>query len=129
MHNRVRMGVASFLTKDLHIDWRRGAQHFMDQLIDGDVASNTHGWQWTAGTGTDPSPYFRVFNPITQGEKFDPDGDYIRRWVPELVGVEGRAVHRPHGTLAAAGYPEPIVDHGTERAEALRRHGSFTRGR
>ena len=90
MHNRVRMITASFLTKDLHVWWPVGARHFLDQLIDGDVASNNHGWQWVAGTGTDASPYFRVFNPVTQGTKFDPDGDYVRRWVPELAHLPGK---------------------------------------
>ena len=84
MHNRVRMIVASFLVKDLHIEWQHGARHFMQWLVDGDLASNQHSWQWTAGCGTDAAPYFRVFNPIEQGKKFDPDGDYIRRYVPEL---------------------------------------------
>ncbi|BBY98802.1 cryptochrome/photolyase family protein [Mycolicibacterium fallax] len=121
MHNRVRMIVASFLTKDLHLPWRWGARHFMRHLVDGDLASNQHGWQWTAGSGTDAAPYFRVFNPIGQGEKFDPDGDYVRRWVPELRGVAGKRVHR----LADGrppGYPEPIVDHAEERREALARY-------
>ncbi len=85
MHNRMRMVAASFLIKDLHVWWPIGARHFLDQLLDGDLASNNHGWQWVAGTGTDAAPYFRVFNPITQGKKFDPDGDYVRRWVPELA--------------------------------------------
>ncbi len=84
MHNRVRMIVASFLVKDLHLPWQWGARWFLDQLVDGDMASNQHGWQWAAGCGTDAAPYFRVFNPTTQGEKFDPDGDYVRRWVPEV---------------------------------------------
>ncbi|GLE50589.1 deoxyribodipyrimidine photo-lyase [Mycobacterium montefiorense] len=119
MHNRVRMIVASFLVKDLHLPWQWGAEWFLDQLTDGDMASNQHGWQWSAGCGTDAAPYFRVFNPITQGEKFDPAGDYIRRWVPELSAagdVHLRKGERPHG------YPAPIVDHGTERAEALNRY-------
>ncbi len=90
MHNRVRMITASFLTKDLHVWWPVGARHFLDHLVDGDIASNNHGWQWVAGTGTDASPYFRVFNPVTQGQKFDPDGDYVRRWVPELRPPAGR---------------------------------------
>ena len=90
MHNRVRMITASFLTKDLHVWWPVGAQHFLDHLVDGDIASNNHGWQWVAGTGTDASPYFRVFNPVTQGKKFDPDGEYVRRWVPELRPPAGR---------------------------------------
>ncbi len=83
MHNRVRMIVASFLVKDLHLPWQWGARWFLEQLVDGDMANNQHGWQWAAGYGTDAAPYFRVFNPTTQGEKFDPDGDYVRRWVPE----------------------------------------------
>ena len=94
MHNRVRMVVASFLVKDLHLDWTRGARWFMHHLVDGDLASNQHGWQWMAGTGTDPSPYFRIFNPVTQSKKFDPDGTYIHRWVPELAGLSGEAAPR-----------------------------------
>ncbi|WP_300014496.1 deoxyribodipyrimidine photo-lyase [Pseudonocardia sp.] len=124
MHNRVRMIVASFLVKDLHLPWWWGARHFMRLLVDGDLASNQHGWQWTAGSGTDASPYFRVFNPITQGEKFDPDGDYVRRYVPELRDVEGRKVHQPW-TLPGGvpeGYPEPMVDHKAERLAALARY-------
>ncbi len=124
MHNRVRMIVASFLTKDLHLDWRRGARHFMQMLRDGDLASNQHGWQWTAGTGTDPSPYFRVFNPVKQGQDYDPLGDYVRRWVPELRDVPGKAVHTPW-TLPdgpPSGYPAPIVDHAAERKVALQRY-------
>ncbi|MBA2559361.1 MAG: deoxyribodipyrimidine photo-lyase [Propionibacteriales bacterium] len=113
MHNRVRMIVASFLVKDLHIEWQHGARHFMHWLVDGDLASNQHGWQWTAGSGTDAAPYFRVFNPIEQGKKFDPDGVYIRRWVPELRDCPGDEVHQPH---------DPIVDHATERREALARY-------
>lgn len=124
MHNRVRMIVASFLVKDLHLPWWRGARYFMDRLVDGDLANNQHGWQWTAGTGTDPSPYFRVFNPITQGEKFDPDGSYVRKWVPELRGIPGRAVHSLKA-LRPEGYPEPIVDHGLERQESLARYGEI----
>ncbi|HEX8804863.1 MAG TPA: FAD-binding domain-containing protein, partial [Acidimicrobiales bacterium] len=124
MHNRVRMIVASFLVKDLHLDWTRGARWFMRHLVDGDVASNQHGWQWVAGTGTDAAPYFRIFNPTAQGERFDPDGDYVRRWVPELRSVPGRAVHQPWRLPGGvpAGYPEPIVDHADERVEALRRY-------
>lgn len=110
MHNRVRMIVASFLVKDLHLPWWWGAEWFLDQLTDGDMASNQHGWQWAAGTGTDAAPYFRVFNPETQAKKFDPDGDYVRRWIPEL-GTDD--------------YPEPIVDHKAEREEALRRYGAI----
>ena len=124
MHNRVRMITASFLTKDLHVWWPVGARHFLDLLIDGDVASNNHGWQWVAGTGTDASPYFRVFNPVTQGLKFDPQGDYVRRWVPELAEVTGQHVHEPWLAPGGppAGYPAPIVDHKAERAEALDRY-------
>ncbi|MFD7072955.1 cryptochrome/photolyase family protein [Nocardioides sp. NPDC059952] len=123
MHNRVRMVVASFLVKDLHIWWPVGARHFLDHLLDGDVASNNHGWQWVAGTGTDAAPYFRVFNPITQGLKFDPQGDYVRRWVPELRHLSGAAAHEPwrHPEGFADGYPERIVDHAEERRVALAR--------
>lgn len=117
MHNRVRMIVASFLVKDLHLPWQWGAAWFMDQLTDGDLASNQHGWQWCAGCGTDAAPYFRIFNPTTQGEKFDPSGDYIRRWVPELRDADASGKgERPQQ------YPAPIVDHRAERAEALRRY-------
>ena len=124
MHNRVRMITASFLVKDLHIWWPEGARHFLAHLRDGDVASNNHGWQWVAGTGTDAAPYFRVFNPVSQGLKFDPDGEYVRRWVPELRHLEGKAAHEPweHDDGYAQGYPERIVDHKAERVEALRRY-------
>ncbi len=126
VHNRVRMIVASFLVKDLHLPWQWGARWFLEQLVDGDIANNQHGWQWCAGSGTDAAPYFRVFNPTTQGQKFDPSGDYVRRWVPELARPElaGAGVH----TLKAgrpADYPEPIVDHAAERTEALRRYGQI----
>jgi len=123
MHNRVRMVVASFLVKDLHLPWQRGAAHFMRWLRDGDLASNSHGWQWTAGCGTDASPYYRVFNPVGQGEKFDPDGDYVRRYVPELAHLPGKSAHTPWDVLGGYnhGYPERIVDHATERVEALDR--------
>lgn len=110
MHNRVRMVTASFLVKDLHLPWWWGAQWFLDQLIDGDMASNQHGWQWAAGSGTDAAPYFRVFNPEAQAKKFDPDGTYVARWIPE------------YGT---DDYPDPIVDHKAERLEALRRFGEI----
>ena len=122
MHNRLRMITASFLTKDLHVWWPHGARHFLDHLLDGDMASNNHGWQWAAGTGTDAAPYFRVFNPLTQGAKFDPHGDYVRRWVPELAGVDGAGVHDLAVTSRVEGYPSPIVDHAEERREALRRY-------
>ncbi len=120
MHNRVRMIVASFLVKDLHLEWQHGARHFMRWLVDGDLASNQHGWQWTAGCGTDAAPYFRVFNPTGQGRKFDPQARYVRRWVPELADVADP--HDPdEATRRAAGYPLPIVDHAEERREALAR--------
>ena len=123
MHNRVRMITASFLTKDLHVWWGVGARHFLDHLVDGDIASNNHGWQWVAGTGTDASPYYRVFNPVTQGLRFDPAGDYVRRWVPELAHLPGAGVHEPWDAPDgyAHGYPERIVDHAAERVEALAR--------
>jgi deoxyribodipyrimidine photo-lyase len=120
MHNRVRMIVASFLVKDLHLPWQWGARWFLEQLVDGDMANNQHGWQWCAGSGTDAAPYFRVFNPTSQGEKFDPSGDYVRRWVPELADVAD--VHKLKGGRPP-GYPEPIVDHAAERIEALARYG------
>jgi len=113
------MITASFLVKDLHLPWQWGAQWSLEQLVDGDMANNQHGWQWCAGSGTDAAPYFRVFNPTTQGEKFDHSGDYVRRWVPELVGADD--VHLRKGQRPPD-YPEPIVDHGRERQEALRRY-------
>jgi deoxyribodipyrimidine photo-lyase len=127
MHNRVRMVVASFLVKDLHVEWQHGARHFMRWLRDGDLASNNHGWQWAAGSGTDAAPYFRVFNPVSQGLKFDPVGDYVRRYVPELAHVSGAAVHEPwdHPEGYTEGYPERIVDHRTEREEALARYAAI----
>ncbi|MGC5163300.1 cryptochrome/photolyase family protein [Rhodococcus sp. DT1] len=122
--NRVRMIVASFLTKDLHIPWWRGARHFMTHLVDGDLASNQHNWQWTAGSGTDAAPYFRIFNPTAQGEKFDSEGDYVRCWVPELRSVVGSRVHTlPDGP--PEGYPAPLVDHAHERRVALERYGEI----
>ena len=126
MHNRLRMIVASFLTKDLHVYWTRGARHFMQHLRDGDLASNSHGWQWVAGTGTDASPYFRVFNPVKQGRDHDPDGDYIRRWVPELRDLSSKEVHEPWLLPDGPpnGYPLPVVDHAEERAESLRRYAA-----
>jgi deoxyribodipyrimidine photo-lyase len=124
VHNRVRMIVASFLVKDLHLPWQRGARHFLQHLVDGDLASNHHGWQWVAGTGTDASPYYRVFNPTRQGKEFDPDGGYVRRWVPELRDVPDRFVHEPW--LAPGGpppgYPAPVVEHAAERQVALERY-------
>ena len=124
MHNRVRMIVASFLVKDLHLPWQWGARFFMEHLVDGDIASNNHGWQWTAGTGTDAAPYFRVFNPTSQGQKFDPTGAYVRTWVHELAEVDTKHIHEPStlGLLAPEGYPSPMVDHAREREEALLRY-------
>ncbi|MCB9438568.1 MAG: deoxyribodipyrimidine photo-lyase [Anaerolineales bacterium] len=120
MPNRARMIVASFLTKDLLIDWRWGETHFMQWLIDGDPAANNGGWQWSAGTGTDAQPYFRIFNPVSQSQKFDPDGEYIRHWVPELRGVPDRYIHSPwQMTPPPADYPPPIVDHAAARARTL----------
>lgn len=123
MHNRVRMIVASFLVKDLHLEWQVGAAHFEEFLTDFDPASNAHGWQWTAGSGTDASPYYRVFNPVMQGYKFDPNGDYVRKYVAELRHIDGAEVHEPWNLIdgLAHGYPAPIVDHATERVEALAR--------
>jgi deoxyribodipyrimidine photo-lyase len=124
MHNRVRMLVASFLVKDLHVEWQHGARHFMRHLVDGDLASNAHGWQWVAGSGTDAAPYFRIFNPVTQGLRFDPDGTYVRRHVPELRGIEGPLAHEPWRLPDGLpnGYPPRIVDHAHERREALSRY-------
>ena len=122
MHNRVRMLAASFLTKNLRQHWLVGAHWFWDTLVDADLANNTQGWQWTAGTGADAAPYFRIFNPLTQGERFDPDGDYVRRWLPELAGYEGASIHRPWADaerFARTGYPQPIVDLGASREAAL----------
>jgi len=126
MHNRVRMVVASFLTKNLRYHWSHGARWFWDTLVDADLANNSQGWQWTAGTGADAAPYFRVFNPARQGERFDPRGEYVRRWVPELARLPDKALHAPwdHAALArelAPGYPaRPIVDLKASREEALR---------
>jgi len=129
MHNRVRMIVASFLVKDLLLPWQDGARWFWDTLLDADLASNTLGWQWTAGCGADAAPYFRIFNPTTQGEKFDPNGDYVRHWCPELAKIPVTWIHQPHAApleiLRAAGvelgrtYPKPIVDHAAARTAAL----------
>ncbi len=122
VHNRVRMIAASFLTKDLLVDWRRGEDFFYRHLVDGDLASNNGGWQWAASTGTDAQPYFRIFNPTLQGERFDPDGDYVRRWIPELAALGGKSAHRPwDAPMAAPDYPQPIVDHAWARQRALAR--------
>jgi deoxyribodipyrimidine photo-lyase len=118
--NRARMIVASFLTKDLLIDWREGELYFMQHLIDGDPAANNGGWQWTAGTGTDAQPYFRIFNPVSQSRKFDPNGDYIRRWIPELADVPAEHIHTPwQMDTTPKYYPPPIVDHELARERTL----------
>ncbi len=129
MHNRCRMIVASFLCKDLLVDWRVGERYFMQRLLDGDLANNNGGWQWTAGTGTDAAPYFRVFNPTTQGKKFDPAGVYLKRWLPELRRVPDEFLHEPHtmptafqestGCVIGRDYPAPMVDHSVQRDQAL----------
>lgn len=123
MHNRLRMICASFLVKDLLIDWREGERYFMNQLIDGDLAANNGGWQWAASTGTDAAPYFRIFNPTTQGRRFDEEGHFIRRWLPELAAVPAKYLHEPHlwpqAGYVGLDYPQPIVDHGQARRTAL----------
>ena len=123
MHNRTRMVVASFLVKDLHLEWQVGERFFAEHLVDYDVASNAHGWQWTAGCGTDASPYYRIFNPIEQGKRFDENGDYIRKYVPELAHLSASEIHEPWLFLDgySKGYPERVVDHATERLESLAR--------
>jgi deoxyribodipyrimidine photo-lyase len=132
MHNRLRMVVASFLTKDLGIDWRLGERYFADQLNDFDLSANNGGWQWAASSGCDAQPYFRIFNPVTQSEKFDPDGKFIRRYVPELAGLANRHIHAPWqmsqheqealGVIIGRDYPAPIVDHARAREETLARY-------
>jgi deoxyribodipyrimidine photo-lyase len=123
MHNRLRMVTAMFLTKDLLIDWRWGERFFMQQLVDGDLANNNGGWQWAASTGTDAAPYFRIFNPWTQGRRYDPDGEFIRRWVPELAGIAPSALHDPKQLAdalpAKPDYPHPVVNHASARVRAL----------
>ncbi len=138
MHNRVRMVVASFLVKHLRIDWREGEAWFWDTLVDADLANNSGNWQWVAGSGADASPFFRIFNPMVQGDKFDPQGEYVRRWCPELKNLPDKHIHAPFaaGTdaLAAAGvtlgrdYPKPIVDHAEARAAALAAYRKITVG-
>jgi deoxyribodipyrimidine photo-lyase len=138
MHNRVRMIVASFLVKHLLIPWQEGAKWFWDTLVDADLANNTMGWQWTAGCGADAAPYFRVFNPILQGEKFDGDGEYVKRWLPELEGLPSKWIHRPWEATSeilknsnvelGQSYPEPIIDHGEGRDRALEAYEDFKEG-
>ncbi len=129
MHNRARMIVASYLVKDLLIDWRWGEAWFMENLLDGDPAANNGGWQWTAGTGTDAAPYFRIFNPVLQSIKFDPNGDYIRKWIPELRGVDAKDIHAPwEKNLKIKGYPErPIIERDKDRTlQAYKESKSFS---
>jgi len=129
MHNRLRMVAASFLVKDLLVDWRWGERYFAEALIDYDLASNNGGWQWAASTGCDAQPYFRIFNPVTQSQRFDPEGKFIRRYVPELRSLDHRQIHAPwlvapsilkaEGLVIGRDYPPPIVDHGAARGAAL----------
>jgi deoxyribodipyrimidine photo-lyase len=138
MHNRVRMVVASFLVKNLMIRWQDGARWFWDTLVDADLANNTLGWQWSAGCGADAAPYFRIFNPVSQSERFDPSGSYIRRWIPELSALDNRWIHRPWEApkelLKRAGielgrdYPTPIVSHAIAREIALEAYGRLRGG-
>ncbi|MFW5973350.1 MAG: cryptochrome/photolyase family protein, partial [Bacteroidota bacterium] len=135
MHNRVRMIVASFLTKDLLIPWQRGARWFWESLVDADLANNTLGWQWTAGCGADAQPFFRIFNPVSQGRRYDPDGTYVRRFVPELARMPDRHIHAPWeapaDVLSDAGvklgttYPQPMIDHAKARERALERYNQI----
>jgi deoxyribodipyrimidine photo-lyase len=137
MHNRVRMIVASFLVKHLLISWQTGAHWFWEKLLDADLANNTMGWQWSAGCGFDASPYFRIFNPVLQGKKFDPEGEYVRRWVPELADIDKRWIHEPWKspnfrvtkpkTSEGRKYPRPIVDHAEARERALAALASIQR--
>lgn len=128
MHNRARMITAMFLTKDLHLDWRMGERYFMQRLVDGEIASNNGGWQWSAGTGADAAPYFRIQNPWTQSARFDPEGTYVKRWVPELADLPASRFFAPpeNGHPLVTGYPAPMLDHGTERDETLRRFKVLT---
>jgi deoxyribodipyrimidine photo-lyase len=129
MHNRARMIVASFLTKDLLVDWRLGERWFMQHLIDGDPAANNGGWQWCAGTGSDAAPYFRIFNPVTQGQRHDPEGAFVRKWLPALRNVPREYIHAPWtmptdlqqraGCRIGKDYPAPIIDHRVARQRAL----------
>jgi deoxyribodipyrimidine photo-lyase len=137
MHNRVRMVVASYLTKNLLLPWQEGARWFWDTLVDADLASNTLGWQWSAGCGADAAPFFRIFNPVRQGERFDPEGSYVRRWCPELERLPNKLIHQPWvapgPVLEAAGvrlghdYPHPLVDLGESRKAALAAYAELRR--
>jgi deoxyribodipyrimidine photo-lyase len=137
MHNRVRMIAASFLVKDLLQSWLDGARWFWETLADADLANNTLGWQWAAGCGADAAPYFRIFNPVTQGERFDPEGAYVRRWVPELARLPVAWIHRPWeapadvleqaGVVPGVTYPRPVVEHGAARRRALAAFASWRR--
>jgi deoxyribodipyrimidine photo-lyase len=134
LHNRARMIAASFLVKDLLIDWREGERFFRNQLLDGDPAANNGNWQWVAGTGSDAAPYFRIFNPVLQAQRHDPGGSWVRRWVPELARVPDRFVHQPwlmdsatqsqSGCIVGRDYPRPIVDHAEARERALAAYGA-----
>ena len=139
MHNRARMVVGSFLTKDLHQDWRAGEAWFERWLLDGEPAQNNGNWQWIASTGVDPAPYFRrIFNPVLQQQKFDPRGEYVRRWVPELAGVPATSIAEPWlmsdaeqavaGCVIGRDYPAPIVDHAAERLRAIERYRACAGG-
>jgi deoxyribodipyrimidine photo-lyase len=137
MHNRLRMVTASFLTKDLGIDWRQGERYFARQLNDFDLAANNGGWQWAASTGCDPQPYFRIFNPLTQSDRFDPEGKFIKRYLPQLERLSAAEVHAPWrlsdqrqreaGCVIGRDYPAPIVDHAAARTRALARYGRVKR--
>jgi deoxyribodipyrimidine photo-lyase len=139
MHNRLRMITASFLVKDLHIDWRWGERYFARQLIDYDLAANNGGWQWAASTGCDAQPYFRIFNPVTQSQKFDADGKFIRKYVPELAACDNKFIHAPWlmsaqeqqriGLTIGCDYPAPIVDHAQARRVTLERYGAARNAR
>ena len=135
MHNRVRMNVASFLTKNAGVNWRVGARWFWDTLVDANLANNTMGWQWVAGSGPDAAPYFRIFNPVSQGQRFDPNGDYIRRWIPALSAVPNRYIHNPWtapddvlreaGVRLGGNYPEPVLNLKSSREQALEAYKQF----
>jgi deoxyribodipyrimidine photo-lyase len=131
MHNRVRMIAASFVVKQIGVDWRRGAEWFWDMLVDADLANNSASWQWVAGCGTDAAPFFRIFNPVLQGEKFDPDGEYVRRWVPELAHLPIKFIHKtwlapPQTQSAVKTYPQPILDLATARERALQAYKALS---